>query len=76
MKDCMHFSQSYHHLESPVLFMHFKITTTNVWLLDEVYLQQDTHCTFVFPETNIVMVVGQPLGRLVNSLDWIDGGLE
>ena len=23
-----------------------------------------------------VMVVGQPLGRLVNCLDWIDGGLE
>ena len=24
----------------------------------------------------IVMVVGQPLGRLVDFLDWIDGGLE
>ena len=24
----------------------------------------------------MVMVVGQPLGRLVDFLDWIDGGLE
>ena len=44
---------------------------------EEVFATPDQPLAFVSGiECKTVMVVGQPLGRLVNCLDWINGGLE